>query len=146
MKTKRTNQFIGKCLFIVIFILISTFSVFAASTLRGRVLDENQRPVQYAVVRLINPETLHVVSCGMCDDNGAFTIDHVKQGNYILSVRRVGFEKNKFVKVNVSHKTNRPIALSIELKELAVELPEVEVVSYLLTTRSQLSEVSNISL
>ncbi len=144
MKTKRTNHFVDKPLFIIIFSLISTFSVFASSTLKGRVIDENQQPVECAVVRLINLKTLQIVSCGMCDNQGAFNIDHVEQGNYILSVRRLGFEKNKFVKVNVNHKTNRTIALSIQLKELAVELPEVKVVSYLLTTRCQSSELSNI--
>lgn len=144
MKTKRTNHFVGKPLFIVIFSLISTFSVFASSTLKGKVIDENQRPVECAVVRLINLETLQIVSCGMCSDQGVFNIDHVKQGNYILSVRRLGFEKNKFVNVNVSPTSNRILALSIQLKELAIELPEVKVVSYLLTTRYQSSEFSNI--
>lgn len=57
------------------------------NSLRGRVRDENSRPVSYAQIQLV-PGDRRVVA----DQGGDFTIASIPDGEYQLRVRRIGFE------------------------------------------------------
>ncbi len=58
-----------------------------AQDIRGRVRDENGRPVSYAQVGL-EPGDRRVVA----DQNGEFVITALRTGEYTIRVRRIGFE------------------------------------------------------
>jgi hypothetical protein len=57
------------------------------NSLRGRVRDENSRPVSFAQIQLV-PGDRRVVA----DQSGDFTIASIPDGEYQLRVRRIGFE------------------------------------------------------
>jgi hypothetical protein len=59
----------------------------AQNSIRGRVRDENSRPVSFAQVQLV-PGDRRVVA----DQNGEFVIASVSTGQYELRLRRIGFE------------------------------------------------------
>lgn len=56
------------------------------NTLRGRVVDETSRPVSFAQIQML-PGDRRIVA----DQNGDFTIAAIEDGEYQLSVRRLGF-------------------------------------------------------
>jgi hypothetical protein len=57
------------------------------NSLRGRVRDENSRPVSFAQIQL-EPGDRRVVA----DQSGDFTIASIADGEYQIRVRRIGFE------------------------------------------------------
>lgn len=133
MKTTKTNQF-SRIFLIAGIILLSVSTVANASgVIKGQVFDENNRPIQYATATLINPETNEIVEGDMCDNTGEYVLENVKPGNYILSVRNVGYEKSETAKVIVNSSENLMVEEPIVLKEASYQLPEIEVISRSLT-------------
>jgi hypothetical protein len=67
----------------------------AQNQVRGRIRDENARPVSFAQVQM-TPGDRRVVA----DQNGEFVIGSLATGDYELRIRRIGFEPTQ-VKVHV---------------------------------------------
>ncbi len=123
MKTNKTNRIAALALMLGI-----TFFASASGIVKGQVMDQNNDPIVYATATLINPNTNEIVAGDMCDNNGEFIIENVTPGDYILSVRNVGFEKDETTELVVEH-GNTMLDVPIQLKESVSKLPEVEVVS-----------------
>ena len=58
----------------------------------GTVLDENNEPVAYATVSIVNTETQRIVDGTVADDNGGFALRSIVSGNYILSISFIGYQ------------------------------------------------------
>jgi len=71
--------------------------VFAAlsansQTLTGRVSDSNQAPIAFTNIILLSAADSIPLLGGVSDENGAYEIQGVKKGDYILKVSYLGFE------------------------------------------------------
>lgn len=67
-------------------LLLAASDAFAQNSIRGRVRDENNRPVSFVQVQ-ISPEDRRVVA----DQNGEFIIGSLRTGEYEIRLRRIGY-------------------------------------------------------
>ncbi len=123
MKTKQFRT-------LAILAIMSLFSatIFANTTIRGRVLDSSNQPVEYATATILSPDSETIIEGDMCNDNGDFIIENVKPGEYILSVRQVGFDKDETRKIVVNEQYGVVDVNTVYLNEANNELKEIEVV------------------
>lgn len=115
---------------IAILTIMSLFSatIFANTTIKGRVLNSSNQPVEYATATIISPDSETIIEGDMCNDNGDFIIENVKPGEYILSVRQVGFDKDETRKIIVNDRYGVVDVNTVYLNEANIELKEIEVV------------------
>ncbi|MCZ4245296.1 outer membrane beta-barrel family protein [Pedobacter punctiformis] len=95
------------------------------SKLSGKVVDEKNQMVPFAIVRLLNFPDTSVVKSVSTNPDGEFVIDQVKNGDYVINVSIVGFKTKKTAKLTVTGDLNIP-AIGIEsttkqLKEVSVQ-------------------------
>lgn len=141
MKTTKTNQ-INRMLVLSAIVLFSIpFIANASSLIKGRVLDNNYQPIESATATLINPKTNQIVVGDMCDENGEYVIENVEPGDYVLSVRNLGFEKKESIKVVIDSNKSIVEESPILLNESIQELNELQVISKSITTKQPIEEV-----
>ena len=105
---------------IVLFCYLQCFvlcNVFAQNVFKGRVVDENNRPVKEAIVFQLG-EDASIRNTVLVDSSGNFSIDKVDFSKEILRVTAFGFENKDITKSTVE---------PIVLKVLSVALGEVVV-------------------
>ncbi|HET6992515.1 MAG TPA: outer membrane beta-barrel protein [Bacteroidia bacterium] len=59
----------------------------------GRIIDQDKKPVPYAVVTLLKAEDSTLVKGLIADDAGNFSFDNVNAGKYLIAVSFTGFSK-----------------------------------------------------
>ncbi len=97
------------------------------SMIKGRVLNVDNKPVEFATAAIINAETKELVKGEVCNEKGEFIIDKIKPGDYILSISMVGFVKSESEKISVTKKSET-IEKTILLKESFKQLSDVVVI------------------
>jgi|GEM_PF-1937705 len=122
IRINRRMLLITGCIF-----LCNSFFMEASTVVRGQVTDNKKQPINYATATLLNPKTREIVDGDMCDKKGKFFIENVKPGEYILSVRMLGFAKNESEKIVIDSVTNLEKEKNIVLTESAQQLSEVVV-------------------
>lgn len=59
----------------------------------GKVLDkETGEPLEYATIAFVNPQTKAIITGGITDSNGVFSIP-VEKGDYIITIEYISFKK-----------------------------------------------------
>ncbi|MBI3509362.1 MAG: TonB-dependent receptor [Bacteroidetes bacterium] len=66
---------------------------FNGSGISGRVLDQEKKPLQFAIVTLLNSGDSSLAKGATTDENGNFSLGEIVPGNYFLTVNLAGFEK-----------------------------------------------------
>lgn len=109
-------------IFFTLLLLMTTLAAVAAATghtVKGRVLDDKTaEPLSYATVKVRDMELW-----AMTDDNGAFVIANVPDGELVVEVRSLGY-LTRAITVKLSKDTDLK---NIRLKEDNLSLPDVEV-------------------
>ena len=141
MKTINSIQFNRVLVLSAIVLFSIPFFANASSSIKGRVLDNNYHPIESATATLINPETNQIVVGDMCDENGEYVIENVEPGDYVLSVRNVGFEKKELIKVIIDSDKSIVEESTILLNESVQELNELQVISKSITSKQPIEEV-----
>jgi len=97
----------------------------ATVTLKGRVVDENNQPVEYANAALVNTQTKSIVNGDVCNKQGEFIISKIEKGDYILIVSLLDYQQyeTKRVTVNGNSKT---IQTKIVLQDQVEQVAEVD--------------------
>ena len=113
-----------KCFWLAIFALFLANSQAQTGEVRGRVIDSKNQPVGYATAAILNPISNEVISGTICDENGKFLINKVKYGEYILSVRMLGFLTEDTQRLIIDS-GNQSIEKTVMLQESNQELDEV---------------------
>ncbi|HUM46301.1 MAG TPA: TonB-dependent receptor [Chitinophagales bacterium] len=94
-----------------------------AGTIKGRVLDHQQQPVEFATITLFNAADSSLVKGDFTDQSGSFSIEHVENGKYLLTITDLGYEKISRPDINLDE--NNPsvdlgnISLAPEAKEIS---------------------------
>jgi len=129
MKSKRNLQlnrmFVIACLTFLTHLLYAETS----GTIKGRVTDSKNNPVEFATASLVNSTTKKLVKGEICNAKGEFLIDKIKPGEYILAVSMIGFAKSESEKLVIDSKANKVIEKNIVLSETSQQLGSVEVVA-----------------
>lgn len=86
----KTNIF--KATFILIIISCFSVSSYTQHLIKGKVLDNNGRPLSYATVTLLNPQDSTLKYFGISNNKGIYQIKNIKKEKYILQYSFVGME------------------------------------------------------
>lgn len=113
MKTYLFNYLLTICL--IVFTL-STKAETISGEVKGKIINSINKPIEFATVVLINAVSNQLEKGVVCNENGEFVIKNVNAGEYILSVRMLGFETNESEKIVISIK-NIVVERTIVLKE-----------------------------
>ncbi|MTK52957.1 TonB dependent receptor [Paludibacter sp.] len=99
----------------------------ADGTVKGRILDQNHRPVEFATAALINAKTKLPIKGSESNSTGDFVIDKVHEGTYILSVTMVGYKK--FETEQFAFNGKKDVQRDVVLEENTQMLKEATVVA-----------------
>ncbi|MBO9672820.1 MAG: TonB-dependent receptor [Sphingobacteriaceae bacterium] len=94
------------------------------SKLTGKIVDEKNVPVSFAIVRVLNYPDTSVAKSASTNIDGEFSIDQLKSGDYVLSVSIVGFKNKKTAHFPLNGDLNMP---AITIESLSKQLREVSV-------------------
>jgi outer membrane receptor protein involved in Fe transport len=120
-------------LFSIILFLLS-INLFGQETSKGQgkitgaVIDaENNQPVEFANIALVDPKTGKPVDGGVADDKGKFTINKVAEGTYTVTVSFIGYETTSLENITISDKRGEVNLGTIKLASSTKVLSEVVV-------------------
>ena len=104
----------------IILITISVFSLFAMAqekigTISGIILNVEHKPLESATVQLQKAENKAVVKFAVTNKQGAFEIDKVNTGKYILLVTAIGYTAKKSETIEIGFDKRAVNVSSIEL-------------------------------
>ena len=103
-----------------------SFMLFAegSGVIKGRVIDKNNQPVEYATTVLKNANTNKFVTGAVCNYKGEYIIENVEPGEYELSTKMIGYEKTETQKVVV----NKDKCRVVEKDVVMIEKPDKSIV------------------
>src|SRR3712207_8597443 len=84
------NHLSNKYLFLVLFLVVGTLVATAQVRLSGRVLDENHKPLEAAVVMLLAEKDSVLVETSITDEQGKFSF-RPNVGTYVVYARYLGY-------------------------------------------------------
>jgi len=117
-----------KHIFYTLFALVVFTVNLQAAAIQGKILDPNNKPLDYVNVVLFHQTNNTLTGGGISDIDGIFTIDNVGKGTYRLEISFVGYKK--YTKQIIIKSADDKITVgSIKLEEDAHALAEVEVVA-----------------
>ncbi|MCC5932325.1 MAG: TonB-dependent receptor [Cyclobacteriaceae bacterium] len=116
----------------MVFTLVMQGNLYAQSgngKISGIVVDAStKKPIEFATVALLNPDTGKPVDGGICDARGRFTISKLSEGKYSLSVSFMGYDTREIKDIIISRDKNSvelpPVLLNTSaklLEEITVE-------------------------
>jgi len=118
-----------------ILLLLSSLS-YSQSQIAGKVLDENQEPMQFATV-IVYPKIDSLALIGdLTSTDGTFIIKGLKNEKYILTVQMLGYEDHT-QEITVDGYIN---IVPVQLKIQATTLDAVEIVAHQSTIESHLGK------
>src|SRR5882672_1362463 len=93
----------------------------------GTVMDaDDNTPVEFANVALLDPATGKPVDGSVCDDKGAFSINKVAEGTYNVAVSFIGYETQTINNIKIDKKSDVNLGI-VKLSTGAKVLNEVVV-------------------
>ena len=94
----------------------------------GKVIEKNGKPLEFANATLILQNDSSIVQGAATDSAGAFTFTQIKEGNYMVTITFVGYQKAQSKSVMIKGETRQvnlePFKLTLDeslLKEIMVE-------------------------
>jgi outer membrane receptor protein involved in Fe transport len=109
--------------FLIFFILIS-FQTLFSQNISGVVIDEDNKPLEYVSVALLQPKDSLLVKYTSTDINGKFKISAVKKGNYLLQLFLMTYETDQRLITVTENDINLKVT---QLKRETNELNEITI-------------------
>lgn len=99
----------------------------AQTSLKGKVLDDKNKGVEFATVMLLNPADSALVKGAITDSAGVYAFAQIQEGNYLLSASMMGYDKGWAGPVKVRSSGSQQLP-ALELVEMVEQLKAVTVV------------------
>lgn len=96
-------------------------------SINGKVINEQNEPVTYATVILLNEKDSSVYKTTFADDKGSYKFQHIVSGKYVVKANSIGKEPQTTTPFNINGNTNSLEIPDIILKENAQQLKGVTV-------------------
>ncbi|HEY4197958.1 MAG TPA: outer membrane beta-barrel family protein [Mucilaginibacter sp.] len=64
-----------------------------SASISGSLTDEQGKPMMYATASLISAKDSSLIKGAISNEQGVYTFDHIKEGQYIIKASTVGYEK-----------------------------------------------------
>lgn len=110
---------------VFLFILLSHAAI--AQKIAGKILLPDGKPAEYAAVLLLNQKDSTLYKGAVTDDMGAFEIPNLINGNYLINVSYVGY--NKYYSQPITFSGSDMNIANIQLSETTNELSALSVVA-----------------
>jgi Outer membrane protein beta-barrel family len=78
--------------FVCFFVFMVFYNSLAQSTIRGKVINSKKEPAAQASAMLLQAKDSLLVKAGLCDNNGRYMFEDIKEGSYIISISNLGHE------------------------------------------------------
>jgi hypothetical protein len=113
--------------FILFVLLFNALLVSAAEnySVSGSVIGEDGKPLMYASVLLLNPADSTLQFFGITNNQGAFEVKNIREGNYLVQISFLG-NQTIYRKINIPLKEGNDMG-TIVMKPLPVNVGEVKV-------------------
>ncbi|MCA6074675.1 TonB-dependent receptor domain-containing protein [Fulvivirga sedimenti] len=93
----------------------------------GTILDENQEPVPYAAISIVDQKSNRIVDGTVADDKGSFVIRDIVEGTYTLSVTFIGFQTLEKGPFEITGKGESYDVGTLNITSVSTQLDEVVV-------------------
>lgn len=119
--------------FLLFFCLANVY--FGVSQIKGRIVDEQNTPLEYATAALFNSEDKTLIAGVISNENGHFQIEDIKKGSYYLEASFLGYEKKRIDNIDVNSKGETvdlgtiQLVLGTQLNEVVVQAERNTVVN-----------------
>jgi iron complex outermembrane receptor protein len=84
------------------------------ASVSGSLLDEQGKPMMYATASLLNAQDSSIVKGVISNEQGVYTFDHIKKGQYIIKASTIGYVKA----------TSQPVTVADN--SASVKVPEIK--------------------
>jgi Outer membrane protein beta-barrel family/CarboxypepD_reg-like domain len=120
------NQKIMKSLLTIFALfLVLTQQVKAQYQITGKVLDEKQKPAEFATVALLNAKDSSMVKADLTNVEGQYAFEAIKSGKYLIATSMVGYKRTFSKSFEVSSESIQ--VTDIQMISASKELEEVTV-------------------
>lgn len=75
---------------------------FNSGIVKGTLTDEKNQPVPFATLMLKSAADSSLYKGELTNENGNFSFEHLKEGNYYLEIKTIGFEKFRSTAISIS--------------------------------------------
>src|SRR4051812_10909949 len=99
-------------------------SVAQIISISGSVLNENQKPVEDAIVQLLSAKDSALVKTEITSETGTFVFEGIMPGNFLIQITAVNYQKYLSAPFKADNELRLPASI---LKASAVDLKEVSV-------------------
>jgi len=114
--------------FAIIIFTISSTAIFGQNNLKGKIsgsiIDFSGKLVEFATITLLRAKDSILVKGILTDEKGYYELENVNEGNYIISVSQIGYEKtySNLIIVDANHLKNK---IDVKMVEATKNLNEV---------------------
>jgi hypothetical protein len=114
-------------LFFAILTIAASGKTFTNGSVKGVLRDEKNQPVPFATLMLKSAADSSLYKGELTNENGEFHIENIKEGNYYLEVKTIGFEKFRSASISISEQQPSAHLGNLLLKSNAQNLSAVTV-------------------
>jgi len=116
-----------KTLLHIILFLVS-YSLFAQSTITGKVTDNTKQPLSFSNVVLYDNSSNKALKAVIVEENGTYQFNDVKNGTYVVEASLFGYKTERSIVLNID--TAKNVTFDFVMKEdIPENLDEVVVVA-----------------
>ncbi|MCX2719729.1 outer membrane beta-barrel protein [Lentiprolixibacter aurantiacus] len=116
-------KLINKCFLtkIFFFLLVLLPAIHWSQNIKGKVTDNENNPLEYASVSIVNPKDSILISYANTDKNGVFILDDIIIGKHLILIHLVGFK----IYQNTIDYSGESIDMGVIILESDTDLEEV---------------------
>jgi iron complex outermembrane recepter protein len=98
-----------------------------SAVVSGSLLDEQGKPMIYATASLLNAQDSSIVKGVISNEQGVYTFDHIKKGQYIIKASTIGYSKAISQPVTVADNASKVTVPELKMQPNAHSLNAVNI-------------------
>ena len=98
-----------------------------SASVSGSLLDEQGKPMMYATASLLNAQDSSIVKGVISNEQGVYTFDHIKKGQYIIKASTIGYVKATSQPVTVADNSAKITVPEIKMQPNTRSLSTVNI-------------------
>lgn len=107
--------------------LLGSAKTFNNGSVKGILLDEKNQVIPYATLMLKSSIDSSLYKGELSNENGAFTFENIKEGNYYLEIKTIGYQTFKSATLSISEQNSIVDLGTLNLKSTVQNLSAVTV-------------------
>ncbi len=112
------------------FFLLFHITCISQCRIKGSVIDSLKAPVPYTPVGLLNSKDSSVCKGEVCDQQGNYCFENIKDGEYFIKIKAVGYNTFYSQKINLDSSTREINLPGFTLKNTETSLKEIEIAAF----------------